>query len=108
MFLFSGQKEFTEALDLVDTVLEEYPDNLGLMSLKVRLSEVVYGGERALNSAKDMMHQWQVAVEKMQAEEQMAEANANANAASNTGSGLQGECLKFYMLMLTYAYDNAK
>merc|ERR1711976_363294 len=35
-----------------------------------------------------MMHQWQVAVEKMQAEEQMAEANANS--ASNTGSGLQG------------------
>ena len=90
MFLFSGQKEFTEALDLVDTVLEEYPDNLGLMSLKVRLSEVVYGGERALNSAKDMMHQWQVAVEKMQAEEQMAEANANMNANPNTGSGLQG------------------
>ena len=55
-----------------------------------------------------MMHQWQVAVEKMQAEEQMAEANANANAASNTGSGLQGECLKFYRLMLTHAYDNAK
>ena len=59
------------------------------MSLKVRLSEVVYGGEKALNSAKDMMHQWQVAVEKMQAEEQMAEANANMNANPNAGSGFQ-------------------
>jgi len=88
VLLLSGQKEFTEGLELVDTVLEEFPDNLGLMSLKVRLSEVVYGGERALNSAKDMMHQWQVAVEKMQAEEQMAEANANAVAASN--AGMQG------------------
>ena len=88
---FSGQKEFTEGLDLIDTVLEEYPDNLGLMSLKVRLSEVVYGGERALNSAKDMMHQWQIAVEKMQAEEQQAEANAITT--SNTG--IQGNILVF-------------
>ena len=76
---------------MIDAVLEEYPDNLGLMSLKVRLTEVVYGGERALNSAKDMMHQWQVAVEKMQDEEKMAE---QANATSNSG-GLHGIC--FYI-----------
>ena len=56
VLLLSGQKEFTEGLELVDTVLEEFPDNLGLMSLKVRLSEVVYGGERALNSAKGTIH----------------------------------------------------
>ena len=44
-----------------------------------------------MDDPKDMMHQWQVAVEKMQAEEQLAEANANAVAASN--AGMQGNYL---------------
>ncbi len=82
--LLSGNKRFSEALELVENVLEEFPDNLGLMALKVRLAEVVHGGERALNSAKEMINQWQIAVEKMQAEEQ------NAEAANNQTGGLHG------------------
>ena len=72
-------------MDLVESVLEEYPDNLGLMTLKVRISEVVNGGEFALNTAKDMIHQWQVAVDKMQAaEDNIIEVN---NASTPTMAG---------------------
>lgn len=79
ILLLSGQKQFKEALDLTDSVLEEYPDNLGLMTLKVRLSEIVFGGEVALGATKEMLHQWQLAVEKLQADEQAAEAVTSSN-----------------------------
>lgn len=39
-------------MDLVDFALEEYPDNLPLMSLKVHLEEKVNGGEAAILTAK--------------------------------------------------------
>lgn len=45
ILLLSGKKCFKEALDLVESVLQEYPDNLGLLTLKVRLCEIVNGPE---------------------------------------------------------------
>lgn len=50
--LLSAQKRFPEALDVCDQTLEEFPDNLPLMSLKVRLEEVVNGGEAAVLTTK--------------------------------------------------------
>ena len=91
ILLLSGKKQYKEALELADSVLEEYPDSLGLLTLKVRLCEVVHGGEMALNTAKDMLHQWQLAVEKVQAEEQMAEATMTiASNMSGGGGGIGG------------------
>ena len=84
-FFFLGSKHYSEALEIIEDILEEYPDNLGLISLRVRLSEVVLGGETALNSAKEMIQQWQIAVEKMQAEEQLNEATV-----ASTSNPLQG------------------
>ena len=86
-FLNSGKKEYSEALKLVNSVWEEYPDNLGLMTLKVRIEEVVNGGEAALTAAKDMIHQWQIAVDKLQAaEENVIEIN---NASTPTAAGTE-------------------
>ncbi len=52
VLLLSAQHEYGEALDLVEFALEEYPDNLQLMSLKVHLEERVNGGEAAILTAK--------------------------------------------------------
>ena len=74
-------------MKLVNSVWEEYPDNLGLMTLKVRIEEVVNGGEAALTAAKDMIHQWQIAVDKLQAaEENVIEIN---NASTPTAAGTE-------------------
>ena len=63
ILLLSGKKQYKEALELVESVLDEYPDSLGLLTLKVRLCEVVHGGEVALNASKDMLHQWQLGMD---------------------------------------------
>ena len=72
---------------MIESVLEEYPDNLGLMTLKVRISEVVHGGEYALGAAKDMIHQWQIALDKLQAgEENVIEINTASTPTMATGT----------------------
>ena len=48
-----GQEE--EALKLCDHALTEYPDNLVLMNVKARLEETVVGGEKALETAREML-----------------------------------------------------
>jgi len=50
--LLSAQQEFSEALELTDYALEEYPDSYPLMQLKVHLEEKVHGGENAILTAK--------------------------------------------------------
>jgi tetratricopeptide (TPR) repeat protein len=84
ILLLSGKKQFNEALDLTDSVLVEYPDSLGLLTLKVRLSEVVHGSEIALIGAKEMLY---VAVERMQADEQLEGTNGGPSASTPTIGG---------------------
>ena len=85
--LITGKKEYSEALEMIESVLEEYPDNLGLMTLKVRISEVVHGGEYALGAAKDMIHQWQLALDKLQAgEDNVIEINNASTPTMATGT----------------------
>ena len=52
ILLLTSGKDFEEALEVADLALEEYPNNLPLLSLKVRLEEIVNGGESAVKTAK--------------------------------------------------------
>ena len=52
ILLLSANKDFEEALEVADQTLEEFPDNLPILSLKVRLEEIVNGGESAVKTAK--------------------------------------------------------
>jgi tetratricopeptide (TPR) repeat protein len=52
ILLLSAKNEYEEALEVTDLTLEEYPDNLSIMSLKVRLEEKVHGSEAAILVAK--------------------------------------------------------
>lgn len=44
---------------LVEAALAEYPENLHLMYVRASLEEVVYGGEVALHTARQMFTLWQ-------------------------------------------------
>ena len=48
--------EAKEASKLCEHALSEYPDNLGLLSIKSRLEEKLEGGDKALATAKTMLH----------------------------------------------------
>ena len=52
ILLLTAKKEYKEALELTEATLDDYPDNLPLMSLKVRLEEVVHGADAAVTTAK--------------------------------------------------------
>ena len=52
ILLLSSKKDYSEALEVCDQTLEEFPGYLPLMSLKVRLEELVNGGESAVLTAK--------------------------------------------------------
>ena len=52
ILLLTAKDEYEEALEITDLALDEYPDNLSIMSLKVRLEEKVNGGEAGVLTAK--------------------------------------------------------
>ncbi len=52
ILILSAQRNYMDALQLTEQALEEYPDNLSFVTLKVRLTEVVHGSEEALQCAK--------------------------------------------------------
>ena len=56
VLVLSARGEEEEALRLCDHALTEYPDNLVLMNVKARLEEKVQGGEKALETARAMLH----------------------------------------------------
>ena len=75
-----GQEE--EALRLCDHALTEYPDNLVLMNVKARLEETVLGGEKALETAREMLSHLR----------DLGEAVAGSGTGdSGIGTGLGGE-----------------
>ena len=83
VLLLSCTQDYAEALELTEQTMEEYPDHLGVMTLKIKLQEMVHGTEIALMSAKEMMQHWQIMVEEIQ---QNVEEIANLN--SSTGNEL--------------------
>lgn len=58
VLLLSAQKQYDEALQLIDAALEEFPDNLNLMYTKAHLEEHCCGGEVALLTSKHMLQIW--------------------------------------------------
>lgn len=56
--LLSAHKQYAEALSLVETALDEYPDNLNLLYVKAHLELHSVGGEEALTTVKHMLFLW--------------------------------------------------
>nr|XP_045622804.1 tetratricopeptide repeat protein 7B-like [Procambarus clarkii] len=59
ILLLSAQKDYEEALELVEASLAEYPENLHLLYVRATLEEAVYGGDVALLTARHMLTLWQ-------------------------------------------------
>ncbi|XP_022249921.1 tetratricopeptide repeat protein 7B-like isoform X2 [Limulus polyphemus] len=60
VLLLSAQKQYSEALQLVEAALEEYPRNLNLLYTKAYLEEHCMGGDVALLTSKEMLQHWKV------------------------------------------------
>ncbi|XP_025105201.1 LOW QUALITY PROTEIN: tetratricopeptide repeat protein 7B-like [Pomacea canaliculata] len=58
VLLLTAQKQNQEAMLLIQTALEEYPENLSLLLTKSKLEEVLLGPEEALASCREMMKLW--------------------------------------------------
>ncbi|XP_018326101.1 tetratricopeptide repeat protein 7B [Agrilus planipennis] len=61
--LLSAKREYAEALDMVATALEEYPDCLNLMYLKAHLELNEDNGDSALTTARQMLELWKTLYE---------------------------------------------
>lgn len=57
--LFSAQKHYQSALDVINMALAEYPDSFSLLFTKVKLELMHKGPEEALVTCRHMLHQWQ-------------------------------------------------
>ncbi|XP_070788441.1 tetratricopeptide repeat protein 7A [Pituophis catenifer annectens] len=58
--LFSSQKDYQHALDVMDVALAEYPDCFHLLFTKIKLELIHKGPEEALVTCRHMLHQWQM------------------------------------------------
>ncbi|XP_012134838.1 tetratricopeptide repeat domain 7 isoform X2 [Megachile rotundata] len=58
VLLLSAHKQYSEALHLVNSVLEEYPDNLNFLYVKAHLELRSIGGEQALFTIRHMLLLW--------------------------------------------------
>ncbi|XP_077531493.1 tetratricopeptide repeat domain 7 [Haemaphysalis longicornis] len=58
--LLSAQKQHSEALQLINATLEEYPNYLNLMYTKAHLEDYCLGPEEALLTSKQMLMQWRM------------------------------------------------
>ncbi|XP_077193074.1 tetratricopeptide repeat protein 7A isoform X2 [Paroedura picta] len=57
--LFSAQKNYQPALDVINMALSEYPETFSLLFTKVKLELVHKGPEVALVTCRHMLHLWQ-------------------------------------------------
>uniref|UniRef100_A0A8C9D0L2 Tetratricopeptide repeat protein 7A n=1 Tax=Panthera leo TaxID=9689 RepID=A0A8C9D0L2_PANLE len=57
--LFSAQKHYQHALDVINMAITEYPENFNLMFTKVKLEQVLKGPEEALVTCRQMLRLWQ-------------------------------------------------
>nr|XP_006125553.1 tetratricopeptide repeat protein 7A [Pelodiscus sinensis] len=58
--LFSAQKHYQHALDVINMALAEYPESFSLLFTKLKLERVHKGPEEALVTCRHMMHMWQM------------------------------------------------
>lgn len=58
VLLLSAHKQYSEALHLINSVLEEYPDNLNFLYVKAHLELRSVGGEQALFTIRHMLMLW--------------------------------------------------
>ncbi|KAF3419860.1 hypothetical protein E2986_08195 [Frieseomelitta varia] len=58
ILLLSAHKQYSEALHLINSVLEEYPDNLNFLYVKAHLELRSIGGEQALFTIRHMLLLW--------------------------------------------------
>ncbi|CAL7951682.1 unnamed protein product [Xylocopa violacea] len=58
VLLLSAHKQYSEALHLINSVLEEYPDNLNFLYVKAHLELRSIGGEQALFTIRHMLLLW--------------------------------------------------
>ncbi|XP_018057032.1 PREDICTED: tetratricopeptide repeat protein 7B isoform X4 [Atta colombica] len=56
--LLSAHKQYSEALHVINSVLEEYPDNLNFLYVKAHLELRSIGGVDALYTISHMLHLW--------------------------------------------------
>ena len=61
--LLTAQKQYAEALRLINSILEEYPDNLNILYVKANLELHSVGGEEALLTIKHMFFLWKTLYE---------------------------------------------
>ncbi|KAM5252162.1 tetratricopeptide repeat protein 7A isoform 3-T3 [Hipposideros larvatus] len=57
--LFSAQKHYQHALDVINMAITEYPEYFSLMFTKVKLEQVLKGPEEALVTCRQMLRLWQ-------------------------------------------------
>ncbi|XP_037017075.2 tetratricopeptide repeat protein 7A isoform X1 [Artibeus jamaicensis] len=57
--LFSAQKHYQHALDVINMAISEYPENFNLLFTKVKLEQVLKGPEEALVTCRQMLRLWQ-------------------------------------------------
>lgn len=57
--LFSAQKHYQLALDVINMAITEYPENFNLLFTKVKLEQVLKGPEEALVTCRQMLRLWQ-------------------------------------------------
>ncbi|XP_004686282.1 PREDICTED: tetratricopeptide repeat protein 7A isoform X1 [Condylura cristata] len=57
--LFSAQKHYQPALEVINMAITEYPENFNLMFTKVKLEQVLKGPEEALVTCRQMLRLWQ-------------------------------------------------
>nr|XP_032624804.1 tetratricopeptide repeat protein 7A isoform X2 [Chelonoidis abingdonii] len=58
--LFSAQKHYQHALDVINMALAEYPESFSLLFTKVKLERVHKGPEEALVTCRHMLRMWQM------------------------------------------------
>ncbi|XP_011139524.1 tetratricopeptide repeat protein 7B isoform X1 [Harpegnathos saltator] len=61
--LLSAHKQYSEALHVINSVLEEYPDNLNFLYVKAHLELRSIGGVNALYTISHMLHLWKTLYE---------------------------------------------
>ncbi|XP_038607105.1 tetratricopeptide repeat protein 7A isoform X2 [Tachyglossus aculeatus] len=57
--LFSAQKHYQHALDVINMAIGEYPENFSLLFTKVKLEQVILGPEEALVTCRHLLRTWQ-------------------------------------------------
>ncbi|XP_041107326.1 tetratricopeptide repeat protein 7A isoform X2 [Polyodon spathula] len=67
--LFTAQKHYQHAMDLINMAISEHPENFSLLFTKVKIEAVLRGPEEALLTCRAMLHLWQTSFHSSQSSE---------------------------------------